>query len=158
MNLQELEQYFNTLPDKLLDDASQIVAETATEYFKQTFSKKAFDGNPWAAGKPKRRGSLLIDSGALLNSIHPYIITPERVVIAAGNAKVNYAKVHNEGYNGSVNVPAHTRHTKYGDVPVREHTRTTHIVQRRFMGDSDELNKRIHEKLQAHINDKLKNK
>ena len=64
MNIKELEDYLRTMPDELMEDVADIVAETATEYYKQTFHKKAFDGNPWTPAKTaKRRGSLLIDSG-----------------------------------------------------------------------------------------------
>lgn len=64
MNIKELEDYLRTMPDELMGDTAEIVAETATEYFKETFRKKAFDGNPWAPARTaKKRGSLLIDSG-----------------------------------------------------------------------------------------------
>ena len=107
MTLQELETFLRNLPDKVLSDSSEIVADTATEYYKETFYKKAFDGNPWAPAKvPKKTGSLLIDSGALMNSIRPAVITPQRVVISAGNEKVDYARAHNEGFVGV----AHGRH------------------------------------------------
>ena len=103
MNIKELEDYLRTMPDRLMGDAAEIVAETATEYFKETFRKKAFDGNPWAPARTaKKRGSLLVDSGAMMNSIRPLVISPQRVVIAAGNQKVTYAKVHNEGFDGEV--------------------------------------------------------
>lgn len=144
MNIKELEAYLNSLPDKLMGDAAEIVAETATEYFKETFRKKAFDGNPWTPARTaKRRGSLLVDSGAMMNSIRPLVVTPQRVVIAAGNQKVTYAKVHNEGYDGEVQVPAHSRRTKRGSTTVKAHSRTAHVIQRQFMGDSEELNDRI---------------
>lgn len=156
MELQELTAFLENLPEMIINDAPDIVAETATEYFKETFTQKAFDGNPWAPGKPKRRGSLLIDSGALLGSIHPSVISPQRVVIEAGNAKVTYAKVHNEGFDGQVAVPAHTRTTKTGEVPVRAHTRTMHAIQRQFMGNSTELNQRIHDRLQSYADHVIK--
>lgn len=152
MNIKELEEYLRTVPQELIEDAADITAETATEYFKRTFRQKAFDGNPWTPARTaKRRGSLLIDSGAMMNSIRPLVISPERVVIAAGNQKVLYAKAHNEGYNGAVQVPAHNRRTKKGDVPVKAHTRTAHIPQRQFMGDSEELNKQIKERIENYI-------
>lgn len=152
MNIKELEAYFRTLPNDIMEDCAEIVAETATEYFKRTFRQKSFDGNPWTPAKTaKRRGSLLIDSGAMMNSIRPLVISPKRVVIGAGNQKVLYAKAHNEGYNGAVQVPAHNRRTKKGDVPVKAHTRTAHIPQRQFMGDSEELNKQIKERIENYI-------
>ena len=103
MDFNELENYLGSLPDKILDDAAEIVAETATAYYKETFRRKAFDGNPWAPAKvPRQNGSLLIDSGNLLNSIRPAYVGRDKVVISAGNDKVDYAKVHNEGFIGRV--------------------------------------------------------
>ncbi len=152
MNIEELNNYLQSLPEEIISDAAEIVAETATEYYKSAFKKKAFDGNPWTPAKvPKTTGSLLIDSGALVNSIRPAVITPQRVVISAGNEKVDYAQVHNEGFKGIVPVPAHTRKTKRKDVPVKAHTRKTNIPKREFMGDSEELNEQIHARIEGYI-------
>ena len=147
MDFNELENYLGSLPDKILDDAAEIVAETATAYYKETFRRKAFDGNPWAPAKvPRQNGSLLIDSGNLLNSIRPAYVGRDKVVISAGNDKV----VHNEGFIGRVTVPAHVRHTsRYGNVQVREHTRMANIPARPFMGPSDELADEIHKRLEG---------
>ena len=72
MNIKELNNYLQSLPEEIISDAAEIVVETATEYYKSAFKKKAFDGNPWTPAKaPKTTGSLLIDSGALVNSIRP---------------------------------------------------------------------------------------
>lgn len=157
MDFNDLSNYLTSLPDRILDEASHTVAEAAVEYYKGRFGEKAFDGNPWAPAKvPRRTGSLLIDSGDLQNSIRPAYIGRDKVVISAGNDKVNYAQVHNEGFAGSVIVPAHVRGTrKYGDVNVKEHTRNTNIPQRQFMGASDELANIIHERIEKSIN-KLK--
>lgn len=154
MDFNELENYLTTLPNQILDDASRIVAETATEYYKGRFREKAFDGNPWAPAKaPRRNGSLLVDSGNLLNSIRPAYVGRDKVVISAGNDKVGYAQVHNEGYTGQVVVPTHVRRTrKYGDVNVKEHTRQADIPQRQFMGKSDELATEIHKRLEGYMN------
>lgn len=141
-----------SLPEKILPEAAQIVAETATEYYKETFRKKAFDGNPWAPARvPKRTGSLLIDSGAMLNSIRPSEISARKVVISAGNDKVPYARVHNEGYSGPVTVPELTRHTRRGDMKVRQHVRNVNIPQRQFLGESAELNEKIHDRIERYI-------
>ena len=97
------------------------------------------------------RQNLLIDSGAMMNSIRASSVSPEKVVISAGNDKVEYARVHNEGYSGPVTVPAHTRHTRHGDVNVRQHTRNVSIPQRQFLGDSKELNDMIHDRIEKFI-------
>ena len=94
----------------------------------------------------------LIDSGNLMGSIRPAYGGRDKVVISAGNDKVDYAKVHNEGFTGRVTVPAHVRHTsKYGNVEVREHTRQANIPARPFMGRSDELAEEIHKRLEGYI-------
>ena len=137
--------------EEIMQGTAEIVAETAVEYFQNTFRDKAFDGNPWVPPRvPKRSGSLLVQSGALLNSIRPVLVSPERIVIAAGNEKVDYAQVHNEGFNGSVTVPAHIRHTRSGDHTVRQHTRRVNIPQRQFMGDARELENELQKRIEAY--------
>lgn len=158
MDFNELDNYLRGLPDRVLDDASRIVAETATEYYKERFREKEFDGNPWPPAKvSKRRGSLLVDSGSLLNSIRPAYVARDGVIISAGNLKVDYAKAHNEGFVGNVVVPAHTRRTRRGEnVSVRQHSRGVNIPRRQFMGESAELADRLHERIQGYIDNDLK--
>ncbi len=155
MNITELSDYLCSLPDDIMADAAEVVAETAAEYYKSTFTAKGFDGNPWEPARvPKKTGSLLVNSGNLVNSIRPAVITPERVVISAGNSKVGYAAVHNEGYSGPVSVPAHQRTRNGKTYDVGAHTRMADIVQRRFMGDSAELNDMIHDRIEGMIRSK----
>lgn len=152
MKFADLATYFSRLADNLMTDVPDIVAETATEYYKETFSKKGFDGNSWPPAKtPKKTGSLLVESGALVNSIRPAIIEPHRVVISAGDDKVNYASAHNEGVNENVTIPAHTRRTKKGPVNVKQHTRPMRLPKRQFMGASNELAAKLVERIEAHI-------
>ena len=135
-----------------MQGTAQIVAETSVEYFQNTFRTKKFDGNPWAPPRvPKRSGSLLVQSGALLNSIRPVLVSPERIVIAAGNEKVDYAQIHNEGFKGSVTVPAHIRHTQRGDQPVRQHSRNVNIPQRQFIGNARELETELQKRIEAYV-------
>lgn len=156
MTINELEKYFDQLPDQIFDNVPDIVAETATEYFKERFTEKSFDKNPWAPAKvPKHTGSLLVESGNLLNSIKPQEITREHVVISAGNEKVEYAKAHNEGFAGPVIIPAHTRNTKRGSVGVRQYTRMQNIPKRQFMGYASELMEKIKERIDALLNEIL---
>ncbi|MDN5291786.1 MAG: hypothetical protein PWQ06_2025 [Anaerophaga sp.] len=148
----DLEQYLQNLPDQVMEDAAEIVAETATAYFKETFTTKEFDGNPWQKGVPKKTGSLMVESGNLMNSIHPAVITPERVVISAGNNKVNYARTHNEGFSGTVTINPFTR--KNGQ-QVKAHTRRMNIPRRQFMGRASELAGRIISGIENYLNKKL---
>lgn len=148
----KIDKLLENCMEEIMQGTAQIVAETSVEYFQDTFRHKAFDGNPWAPPRvPKRSGSLLVQSGALLNSIRPVLVSPERIVIAAGNEKVDYARVHNEGFKGSVTVPAHIRHTRRGDQTVRQHTRSVNIPQRQFIGAARELETELQKRIEAYV-------
>lgn len=133
---QKVNEAMNAVPD--------LVAELAVDYFKERFRYKEFDGKKWPGpgqGYKRANGSLLVDSGHLLNSIRPAEVSARKVVISAGNDDVLYAKVHNEGFSGSVVVKAHDRTGKKGKrYVVKQHTRKALIPQRQFMGESRELN------------------
>lgn len=141
----KIRQAVEALPD--------LVAEEAAEYSRTRFSEKAFDGKPWKPASPKykpRRGTLMVRSGALLNSIHVAQVTPQKVVISAGNSKAPYAQVHNEGFMGSVVVPAHARRTKKGKtVQVKAHKRMTSISRRQFLGACPELERILKREAEA---------
>lgn len=168
MQAHELKKYLRSLSSDLLETAAHIVAETATTYYKDTFRHKAFDGKAWKPAKRQgRKGSLLVASSAMMHSIRPAVVEPKRVVISAGNDKVNYAQAHNEGFVGSVNVPAHDRRVKprRGKVKpkvgqkatlqhVRPHKRMMRIPRRRFMGNSRELNQMIVQRIEGYITHK----
>ena len=153
MSPEQFNDYLEQLPDSIAANFAESAAETATEYFKESFMRKGFDGQNWQPAKvPKTTGSLLIDTSQLVNSIRPTVVSPERVVISAGNDHVAYAKTHNEGYKDLVTVPAHTRVSRKGKPhTVRSHVRIVDIVQRRFMGEARELNERLRERIEARI-------
>lgn len=153
MSPDQFNDYLEQLPNEIAADAAEIIAETATEYFKESFTRKGFDGQNWQPAKvPKTTGSLLVDTSQLVNSIRPTVVSPERVVISAGNDHVAYAKTHNEGYKGPITVPAHTRVSRKGKPhTVRSHVRIVDIVQRRFMGSARELNERMRERIEARL-------
>ena len=160
MTIDEFNTYINSIPENISTVVPEIVAETATEYYKEAFSKKAFDRNPWVpAKKLKSKGSLLVNSGNLMNSIRPSEINPHRVVISAGNDHVHYAKAHNEGSNETITVPAHNRLKKgkskktndSDTVFVKQHTRKQNIPQRQFIAQSKELNDIIKQRIDDFI-------
>lgn len=78
------------IPKQILDkaridmqDVADIAAMTGVSYFKGAFRKKGFDGTPWPLAKKdktgtRRRGSLMIDSAALMNSVRIARATPRR--------------------------------------------------------------------------------
>lgn len=154
MDFNDLRRYFRELPQKVMDVTPDIVADTAVEYFKDRFTEKSYDGNPWTPAKrPKHTGSLLVDSGALLNSIRSSYIGKDKVTISAGDMKVDYARIHNEGFKGEVvvNPFKRTRNGKTEDV--QAHTRNVNIPQRQFMGHAGQLATKIRDRLQPLLND-----
>ena len=128
---------------KAMKSLPKLVAEEAAEYSRRRFAEKNFDGKPWkplSKNYRPTRGTLLVRSGALLNSVRVVSTSQEKVVIGAGNSKVKYAKVHNEGFSGSVVVKSFRRIGKNGKIHnVRSHTRKMNIPQRQFMGRCAEL-------------------
>ena len=87
---------------KAMKSLPKLVAEEAAEYSRRRFAEKNFDGKPWKPLSPHyhpTRGTLLVRSGALLNSVRVVSTSQEKVVIGAGNSKVKYAKAHNEGFS-----------------------------------------------------------
>jgi len=100
----------NRLVSKLLDqrktrplmqDVGRIMkADTALNFRGQ----RSPEGAPW---KPiQRRGQILSDTRRLRNSINYRTIGDDTVAIGTN---VDYARVHQEGFEGKISVPGHTR-------------------------------------------------
>lgn len=132
------------IPRKLLEglkpdmqQVAELAAAAGVSYFKGSFRRKGFDGMAWpkaktdAAGR-RRRGSLMVQSAALMNSVRTAEATPERVVWAAGNEKVPYAQVHNEGGRAG-------RGAGF-DMP-----------QRQFMGEAEELERQLTRRIETYM-------
>lgn len=132
---------------KAMRSLPKLVAEDAAEYSRRRFAEKNFDGKPWkplSKNYRPTRGTLLVRSGALLNSVRVVSVSQEKVVIGAGNSKVPYAQVHNEGFSGSVVVKTHSRRMKGGKtVRVKSHNRRMNIPRRQFMGNCPELERKL---------------
>lgn len=127
------------LPPALRAIARQGVASTRRRF--QTGS--APDGTPWKKGK-KKTGQTLIVSSLLLRSVVDR--PPEANAVEWGSNR-EYAGVHQFGFTGSVQVPAHTRvvrkifgrPTKAPVVQsVRAHARKMDIPARPYLGVSNE--------------------
>lgn len=151
--MQNVEQEIEELMDEICAASAEIIAEEATEYFKERFEEKEWNGTAWVPAKnPVSRGSLLMRSNKLLNSIRPTEITPTRVVITAGDdLDVAYARVHNEGFDGDVDINPFTRVVKGKQQQVKAHTRHMQIPKRQFMGTTDELEERLVSKIETYI-------
>lgn len=151
MKPEELTKKLKTVAQEIQHDCAEIIAESATEYFKDSFKRKAFNGRSWKR-TVKRTGSTLIESGNLMNSIRPTEVTDKKVVIAAGNEKVGYARIHNEG--GIQYVKPHHRTIRGKRQQVRGYAYKA--VKRQFMGESEELNRKIKKRLETEIKRLLK--
>ena len=149
----EIQAEINSMMDEICEATSEIIVEEATEYYKERFEKKEWDGQPWQPAKrAKKSGSLLIQSSQLVNSIRPTVATKERVVIATVGGVVNqYARAHNEGFDGDVNIGSFTRTVKGKTQTVKAHTRHQRIPKRQFMGQTDELDQRIEARIANYI-------
>lgn len=118
----DIKQRLNSQMSDIVEDCKDIVQAVAGRYFQERFVEKAFDRKPWKPNKnPARRGSELVLTGNLRNSFHAEK-TARGVMFSFGaKPKVDYAKVHNEGFDGEVTIPAHVRNTKRGPQQVREY-------------------------------------
>lgn len=66
----DLERFVQNLPNQIKLQAAQIIAETATEDFKQNFTRKGFGDSPWQLAKnTPSRGALMVRDSHLVNSI-----------------------------------------------------------------------------------------
>lgn len=132
------------IPRKLLEglkpdmhQVAELAAATGISYFKGSFRRKGFDGMAWPKAKAdeakkRRRGSLMVQSAALMNSVRAAQVGSESVVWASGNDKVPYAQVHNEG--------GHAGRGAGFDMP-----------QRQFMGEADELERQLTRRIETYM-------
>ncbi len=163
---QKLNDWFTKFEYRMEVGLPNIVAETASEFFKERFNTEEWDKKPWpaldpnyASKKTRGAGRILYRAGLLQASIRPSQVTAGRVVISAGNSKVPYARVHNEGLTikGVAKVQAYTNRNFMGKgepKKIKAHTRNYHIQfkRRQFMGHSKYLNQAIIKKLTKDYN------
>lgn len=145
-----LEEYIKNATDEVIEECEQAVASVAGDYFQKRFVEKEFDGTPWPLAKnPKRRGMELIATGHLRDSL---LVErePGKITISFGKEPVvDYAQVHNEGFDGVVDVKAFSRIVRGKAQQVKAHTRQMHIPQRQFLGESKALEEILHTELEA---------
>lgn len=169
----QIDSFFRKHQKFFREDAPAIIAKTAVEYYKGSFRTKSFDGKPWPALSKRykpTRGSMMVRSSKLMNSIRDTQTTPDKVVISAGNSQIPYARIHNEG--GVINRAARSelfvrnRYTrgkkakafggkglfKKGTSAGRGLTfraSQVRMPQRQYLGYATDLNKRIIDRFKA---------
>ncbi|MCD8177296.1 MAG: phage virion morphogenesis protein [Tannerellaceae bacterium] len=114
-----------------------MAAATGVSYFKDSFRRKGFDGKKWEPAKvdqsgKRRKGSLMVQSAALMNSIRAASVSEEEITWSAGNEKVAYAEVHNEGGKSG-------------------RGKGFQMPQRQFMGHAEELEEKITERFKKKL-------
>lgn len=171
LTAQQLKTRLLTIPVK--------AGDTAVLFSMQRFREQAWvDAStyPWKKrqlGAKRNSGrALLVSSGRLRRSVRIMRTTSTSVTIGSD---VPYARIHNEGFKGTVSVKAHTRTkwvksrvetgnlTKSGRKQMRtmttagsqyavgQHTRKMNMPRRQFMGNSRQLEKQITRLITAEI-------
>ncbi|MGB4776139.1 MAG: phage virion morphogenesis protein [Daejeonella sp.] len=169
-NSEKINTWFQRFAHRMNIAVPGVIAETATEYFKESFTRKNWDNRPWQETKKTvNRGSLMVRSGQLLNSIRPALISAPKVTISAGSSKVPYARVHNEGAmisraarsetfkRNRIGKGKNTGRFKKGTTASQGFTFkafTYKMPQRQYMGHSAILNKRIIQRIKTIFNNK----
>lgn len=156
-----------------------IVGAEVVNFSKDRFTAQNWRGNtlvPWkqrAAGAKRNTGrAILIWSGRLRRSIRVTQKTSEMVAVGTD---VPYARAHNQGFKGVVQVKAHDRNrygkqqvgtgkftskgkermktvqTIKGSVQVKAHTKKMNIPQRQYLGNSPWLTKKLTVVVTKHI-------
>lgn len=161
---QQLNALFGNIDTKI-DEAPQVIAETAVEHFQNALQQKQWDGKPYVPYKHKNReptrGSLMQRDLNLFNSIKPSMVTATRIVISAGGQRAPYARRHNEGarIRDIRNVRPHHRENFMGKgkrVQIKSYSYKIDYLlpQRQFMGKSPSLLNDIKTRLIANFNTK----
>ncbi|WP_281322887.1 phage virion morphogenesis protein [Flavobacterium aestivum] len=157
---------------KLYRKFPEMAAIEAVNFSKERFVRKNWVDRTvtaWPARKPSpewhseaqkkaaARGSLMVKSGRLKRSIRKIKVTRNSVTIGTD---VPYAEAHNEGaeINTAVNIKSHSRKRKGRESTVKAHRRKRKIKlpERRFIGESAVLLRRVERLVQKEINEILK--
>lgn len=146
---------------RALDQMPAKIGNLAERHFKESFRRKGFEDDgfqPWPARKRQGLGSLMIVTGALKRSIRRVRITTNSVTIVAGDGKVGYAQIHNEGGTVHPTVTDKMRKLAWaksksarnsaeasmwkGLALTKQSSLSIDIPQRKFMGQSASLDRK----------------
>jgi len=177
-NLRKVEAHFK----RALQYLPGMLGNEAVNFFTDSFRSQGWLGNRFELWKKRRskKGvgrSILIKSGRLKRATR--ITSNSGGVVKIGN-DTPYARAHNEGFRGQVNVKAHTRNiytktkivtgkltkrgkermktinTISGIIEVKAHTKRMNFPIRKFMGESPYLTLRVKRISQAELNKGLR--
>lgn len=160
--LNRLSKLYNKFPEGAAIEAENFSNErfVMKNWVDRTASpwKKAEPVPDWIPKKwRKKSGSLMVQSSRLKNSVRTIATTRNSVTIGTD---VPYAQIHNEGgtVNQTVNIKAHSRKRKGRTENVKGHQRKRKfkIRQRKFIGESAILMRRIERFVEREIKEILK--
>jgi phage gpG-like protein len=153
--------------DKKLHDLPDKIGNRAERHFKQSFRNKGFTDRTlekWKPTKyPNNRGSLMNRSGKLKRSVKKFRVTNKKAVVTAGGPHVPYAPIQNEGGTVHPTVTKKMRgyfrykHKETGLEAYKNIANTkkqkldVNIPQRKFMGNSYQLNQDIKKLIASEI-------
>jgi len=174
-SLNPIERHF----EQVLQYAPGLLGNDAVNFFLDSWKRQGWLDYSTTAWRQRSKNSkrnkgraVLIDSGRLRRSIRITSITGGAVTISTD---VPYAKMHNEGFRGVVNVAAFGRNryvkektgtgkftskgkermktvSRIGSShTVKTHTRRVNMPQRQFMGYSHYLDKQLQRRLMAEL-------
>lgn len=144
-----------------------MAGKKALRFIDDNFRNQSWEGQPW---KKRKRG----DSGRALLILRGILRRGNRMQAMPGAVKifndVAYAKAHNEGFRGSVNIHAHNRRLfrKYktssiatrrtankkqyaGDSNVKDHERMMNIPRRQFMPTAARPSATLNKEIQRQV-------
>lgn len=149
---------------KVIDSLPPRVGAMVVQFSKQRFRKQGWQGASFVRWRPRKATAarnegraILVDSGALRNSIRVLNASTTSVTVAVTGAAQDYAATHNEGFKGSVTVKQHTkRKRKKGKLSkiiltIPQHTRKMNIPQRQFIGESQTLDRNLSKMIEKEL-------
>lgn len=162
-----------------------VIGNEVVNWSKDSFKNQGFTDSrfmPWKkrqVNSKKNKGrAILVLTGRLKRSIRIVSLSKDSVAIGSD---VPYAKAHNDGFNGTVTVKAHKRHSYSiskvgtgklnksgtermqtvkavkGSIDVGSYTRKMRMPQRRFLGNSFLMNERLKRVAALHLLKSLRN-
>jgi phage gpG-like protein len=157
-------------------------ASVAVNFSKDRFRQANWVGDttkPWkrrkAKGTKDDSRAILVKTGNLKRDVQKIRVTAESALVGTSNLTGDYAKLHNEGFRGSMTIKEHKRKhylhvkekykTRTGKdrsrtrktvnenkvTTVKTHIRKVNIPSRRFLGASPVLDKQIERMMTAEI-------
>lgn len=150
----ELNRKANELKNYMLVGFPAKAGKIAVRFVNGNFRAGGFQGTSFKKWKPNTKGTTTLIKTGKLRAATYYTVQPGQITI---KNSMPYAKVHNEGFKGSISVKAHSRNkysktkvgtgkftrtgkertrtmtVKTGEKAIKAHTRKVNIPQRQFI-------------------------